>query len=230
MPVSLVLTGQTRSHLCAPETAEALGVFIHKDVVAPFRALQSEAATHGFDLQIISGFRSFEDQRSIWNRKALGQLAVLDSGAQPLDIQKLTPKELVLAIMRWSAVPGASRHHWGTDLDVFDANTKPEDYEIEMIPEEVEGDGMFAPMHDWLDGHMGAFGFFRPYDLDRGGVACERWHLSYAPISEVYQSEFSVSVMEETIRATEIELKDTLLAHLDELYARFVDNTSRMDV
>ena len=30
---------------------------------------------------------------------------------------------------------------------------------------------------------MHAFGFFRPYTTDRGGVAPEPWHLSYAPVA-----------------------------------------------
>ncbi|NIM47861.1 MAG: D-alanyl-D-alanine carboxypeptidase family protein, partial [Gemmatimonadales bacterium] len=86
--------------------------------------------------------------------------------------------------LRWSALPGASRHHWGTDLDVYDLAARPEGYEVELIPEEVDAGGMFGPLHEWLDGRIAAdaaFGFFRPYERDRQGVAPERWHLSYAP-------------------------------------------------
>ncbi|MEE8192443.1 MAG: M15 family metallopeptidase, partial [Gemmatimonadales bacterium] len=116
------LTGQTEEHLCSAEDAELLGVPVHRDVVMPLHQLRDAAGKAGFDLQMLSGFRSFEQQLSIWNRKALGKLAVLDSNAVPLDIEKLSEKELVFAILRWSALPGASRHHWGTDLDVYDAN------------------------------------------------------------------------------------------------------------
>jgi len=230
MPFPFFLTGQTRDHLCSPDDAEIFGVYIHCDVVTPFRKLQAQALRQGFDLQILSGFRSFEDQLSIWNRKADGKLAVLDSNAQPLDIDKMSKKELVMAILRWSALPGTSRHHWGTDLDVFDAKARPQGYDIECIPEEVEGSGMFAPLHDWLDQHMTDFGFFRPYDCDRGGVACERWHLSFAPISEINQNQFTVDLMEETVRKADIRLKQTLLENLEEIRTRFVDNTCRMDV
>ncbi len=128
------LTGHTEDHLCAPSDAVSLGSRTHRDVVEPFRSLQNDARREGFDLQILSGFRSFAHQLSIWNRKASGQLAVLDSDAAPLDIRTLTERDLVFAILRWSALPGASRHHWGTDLDVFDAAAKPDGYEIELIP------------------------------------------------------------------------------------------------
>ena len=33
----------------------------------------------------------------------------------------LAPDALIETILLWSALPGGSRHHWGTDVDVFDA-------------------------------------------------------------------------------------------------------------
>lgn len=121
---------------------------------------------------MLSGFRSFEQQLLIWNRKATGQRAVLDSQARPLDIARLSDRELVFAILRWSALPGASRHHWGTDIDVYDEAARPEGYEVDLVPDEVNPGGMFGPLHAWLDDRIltgTSFGFYRPYDLDRGG-------------------------------------------------------------
>ncbi|PIE01943.1 MAG: peptidase [Acidobacteria bacterium] len=224
---SLILTGQTEEHLCQPDEKNALAKPIHKEALNAFMELRKDAAKQGFDLQIDSGFRSFEQQLSIWNRKATGQLAVLDSQAVPLDITKLTEEELIFSILRWSALPGASRHHWGTDIDVSDANATPEGYEIEQIPEEVNDDGMFGPLHRWLDEQMAAnksHGFFRPYDADRNGVAPERWHLSYQPVSEEYISLLTVDLLHETLSHADIELKSTLLDKLDEIYDRFVLN------
>ncbi len=225
-----MLTGRTESHLCDPADAEALGASMHRDVVEPFRRLRDVAARSGFALEILSGFRGFERQLSIWNRKAQGELAVLDSAAVPLDIRTLSERELVFAILRWSALPGASRHHWGTELDVFDAAARPEGYAVELIPEEVDPGGMFGPLHDWLDTRIAAgtsFGFFRPYDRDRGGVAPERWHLSCAPVAASFVEGLSADVLRDTVRAAELRLKDTVLAHLDEIFERFVVNTGR---
>lgn len=223
------LVGQTEVHLCTTAEAERVGSRIHMEAVEPFTRLRAAAAREGFELTILSGYRDFAKQLSIWNRKARGELPVLDSAARPLDIATLTPEELVFAILRWSALPGASRHHWGTDIDVYDAAAKPRDYEVELIPAEVERGGMFAPLHEWLDARMAedaAFGFYRPYDADRGGVAPERWHLSYAPVAAVYTRLLTPEVLRRTITAADMLLKDVVLEHLDEIYERFVINVS----
>ena len=117
---------------------------------------------------------------------------MLDSQRDAPGHRQLTERELVFAILRWSALPGASRHHWGTDLDVFDAAARPEGYEIELIPEEVDPGGMFGPLHDWLDEQDRRIGrpsgSSGPYDLDRDGVAPERWHLSCGPVAGVLRA------------------------------------------
>ena len=40
----------------------------------------------------------------------------------------LEPKKAISEIIRFSTVPGTSRHHWGTDIDIIDGN----------FPDEVE--------------------------------------------------------------------------------------------
>jgi LAS superfamily LD-carboxypeptidase LdcB len=224
------LTGQTDAHLCSAADADLLGARVHRDVVQPFLELKAAARQAGFDLAILSGFRDFDRQLSIWNRKATGQQAVLDSNAEPLDIGKLSEKELAFAILRWSALPGASRHHWGTDLDVFDAAARPEGYEIELIPEEVNSGGMFGPLHDWL-GEMlaagSACGFFRPYESDRNGVAPERWHLSHALVASSFERQLTLRTVRDTIQTADIALKAAILESLDEIFERFVTNICR---
>lgn len=229
-PSPAALTGRTERHLCSVTEAAAYGARIHRDVAEPFTRLRQAARDAGFDLRILSGFRSFARQRSIWNRKATGRLPVLDSDARPLEITRLTSRDLALAILRWSALPGASRHHWGTDLDVYDQAARPRGYEIELVPAEVNAGGMFGPLHAWLDERIGAgeaFGFFRPYDRDRGGVAPERWHLSHAPVAATFERRLTPAVLREAVRGAGLALEETVLAHLDELYARFVVNTRR---
>lgn len=192
--------------------------------------LRDAARAAGFDLSILSGYRSFDEQLSIWNRKASGLLAVLDSEARPLDITKLSDEQLVFAILRWSALPGASRHHWGTDVDIYDMAARPAGYEVQLIPDEVDKGGMFGPLHEWLDRRIAsrsAFGFFRPYDIDRNGVAPERWHLSYAPVALEYTRLLTPELLAETIRHADMLLKDTVLAQLDAIYERFVINANQ---
>ena len=227
LPANLV--GQSETHLCSAREADALGARVHRDAVDSFAKLREAAASEGFDLAIFSGFRSFERQLSIWNRKATGQLAVLDSQARPLDINRLGARDLVFAILRWSALPGASRHHWGTDLDVYDRSARPEGYEVELIPAEVDAGGMFAPLHEWLDQRIAtdtSFGFFRPYDRDRQGVAPERWHLSFAPLASEYLRLLTIGLLRETLGRADLALKNVVLGNLPEIYERFVINAA----
>src|SRR5215213_8030771 len=137
-----ILLGRSDAHLTSLGDVASLGVRMHLDALGAFLDLRAAAASAGFDIAVISAFRSFDQQLSIWNRKATGVLPVLDSLARPLDIARLSEEDLVFSILRWSALPGASRHHWGTDLDVYDQAAKPEEYEVELIPAEVDAGGM----------------------------------------------------------------------------------------
>ncbi|MEP7382401.1 MAG: M15 family metallopeptidase [Gemmatimonadota bacterium] len=227
LPASTVLVGQSDAHLCTAAAAQEAGCRMHAEVVDDFLALREAARVEGFDLRVHSSFRDFERQRSIWNRKALGRLAVLDSAARPIDIAQLSGRDLVVAIMRWSALPGASRHHWGTDLDVYDAASTPAGYELQLIPAEVDSGGMHGALHEWLDGRIAsgnAWGFYRPYDHDRGGVAPERWHLSHAPIASAYLAALTPELLRGAIGAGDVQLADVVLGELDDLYQRFVTN------
>lgn len=202
-----------------------LGPPVHNAIVAPFQALQADAANAGFDLQIVSGFRSFERQRRIWNAKARGERPLLDSKGCAVSHAELDSNALIDCIMRWSALPGASRHHWGSDIDVFDAAAVPEDYNVQLTPAEVEAGGPFARLHEWLDdrlAHGAGYGFFRPYAHDLGGIAPERWHLSYAPLSARCQSLHDEKLLRQVLAGQELELSDTVLARLPDLYRRYV--------
>ncbi|MBK7832893.1 MAG: M15 family metallopeptidase [Gemmatimonadetes bacterium] len=233
MPLSSAVlasvVGQGEAHLCDEGEATSLGARLHREAAAPFVALRDAALDAGFALHPLSGFRSFDRQLSIWNRKVRGELAVLDSEGRPLDHAMLDGRALVRAILRWSALPGASRHHWGSDVDVYDAASTPDGYEVQLLPAEVEAGGMHAPLHEWLDVRIAtgtAFGFYRPYDRDRGGVAPERWHLSYAPIAADYARVLTPTLLQDTIAGADMLLKDVVLEQLDEIYERFVINVS----
>ncbi|MCB1676577.1 MAG: M15 family metallopeptidase [Halioglobus sp.] len=179
------MSGLDESHLVAVGDGQRL----REAVAAPFTALRDDARRAGFDLAIASGYRSYHRQLAIWNAKATGARAVHDDDGRTLDLARLAPAQRLHAILRFSAIPGTSRHHWGTDLDVYDAAAVPPGYAVQLSPREVAAGGIFGPLHHWLDQRMAAgrsHGFFRPYGVDRGGVAPERWHLSYAPLAVRY--------------------------------------------
>ncbi|MGK0500125.1 MAG: LAS superfamily LD-carboxypeptidase LdcB [Oceanicoccus sp.] len=202
-----------------------LGFSVHRDIVEPFMLLRTAAQAAGFELAIASGYRDFERQLAIWNAKASGQRTVLDSDGEPLDLSELDPWEQVQAILRWSALPGASRHHWGTDIDVYDKAAVAGGYSVQLTDQEVFGDGPFAPLHGWLDRQIADTAccfFFRPYQTDTGGIAPERWHLSYRPLAEQYQSAMSIASLHNFISEQPIKLKNVLLAHVEEIFFRFI--------
>ncbi|MEP5566739.1 MAG: M15 family metallopeptidase [Halioglobus sp.] len=183
-PLSVAqLTGRDESHLLTLSDGHRL----HPQAAAAFAGLQEDASAAGFELAIASSFRSYERQLAIFNGKACCQRSVHNDEGQVVDMASLDAAGKLAAIFRFSALPGASRHHWGTDLDVYDLAAMPQGYQLKLSPEEVAPDGMFGPLHDWLDRRMAkseSHGFYRPYAQDHGGVAVERWHLSFAPMSE----------------------------------------------
>ena len=215
------LTGRSRSHL--RELREPACV-LHRQVVSAFLTLRAAAAADGIDLVAFSGFRDFDRQLGIWNGKFRGERPMQDREGRPLDVSQLTPAQKVEAILWWSALPGASRHHWGTDFDVMDAAAKPPGYKLRVVPAEYLAGGIFHGLTRWLDAHMHAFGFFRPYTTDRGGVAPEPWHLSYAPVAEAALQQFSVAGLREVLAGAEIEGRDEVLAALERNFTQYVVN------
>ena len=218
-----ILLGKTVEHLVPLEGTK---YFVHKQMLLDFLRLQKEAELAGFDLQIISAFRDYDRQLTIWNAKARGERVLLDDQERPLDYSKLSPTEIIFAILRWSAIPGCSRHHWGTDIDVFDGKTQRPEM-VKLIPSECINNGPSAALHDWLDARMmqdSAFGFFRPYNTDRGGVSPERWHLSYYPLSRRFLETYTFTIFKNNLESSQIHLKDVLLDNIEEIYQRFLLN------
>src|SRR3990170_4438580 len=207
----LELTGQARTHvvdLSEPHCA------LHYEAVASFLAMRDAAKQHGIDLTPRSSFRDFQAQIGIWNRKWAGERPIYDRQGALLDRRQLSDTEALDAILCWSAIPGGSRHHWGSDVDVIDAAAVPPGYNVGLLPSEYASDGMFARLTQWLDANMRRFGFYRPYQTDRGGVSPEPWHLSYAPVSQAALESLSLSTLRRVLDASSIAGKPQVLARL----------------
>lgn len=198
---------------------------VHRDLVAPLRQLADAAGNAGFELAIASGYRSFERQLAIWNAKASGQRPLLDERGRALRADALSEVERLYAILRWSALPGASRHHWGTDLDVYDRSALAPGEPLALTCAETETGGPFAPFHRWLDAFLLSPdnpGFYRPYDRERGGVAPEPWHLSYGPAADVFARALTPSLLHAELVSANLALKPLVLERLPELFERYV--------
>lgn len=215
----LELTGRARTHiveLIQPPCA------LHYEAAASFLAMREAALREGIDLAARSSFRDFDTQLAIWNRKWAGERPLYDRQGRLLERQQLTDAQVIDAILCWSAIPGGSRHHWGSDVDVTDAASVPPGYAIQLVPSEYALNGIFGRLSAWLDATMQHFGFFRPYRTDRGGVSPEPWHLSYAPVSQPALESLSLSMLRQVLEASAIAGKPYVLARLPEIYTRFM--------
>lgn len=172
------ITGRARTHVkqfsdprfaAIPEVGEA------------FLVMRHAALKDGFDMLPFSTFRDYKTQLRIWNGKFSGKKPLFDIGGNVRDLSLLTSSEVIDCILNWSALPGGSRHQWGTEIEVVDAAAMPHGYKPKLLPEEVNAGGIFHPLHCWLDENISKYGFFRPYKFFNGGMYPEPWHLSYAP-------------------------------------------------
>ncbi|MEZ9596813.1 M15 family metallopeptidase [Shewanella sp. 10N.261.52.F9] len=210
------LYGLDEQHL-----VDYLGHQLEANTAVAFASLQQAALADEIDLQICSGFRNFDRQMLIWNAKATGKRAVLDNNSKPLTIEKLTSKELIDAILIWSAIPGLSRHHWGTDIDVFDGNMISKQ-NLQLVSEEYALGGPCFKLSQWLDGNAQKYGFYRPFQPGLSGVSPEAWHLSYFPIAETYLRDFDINAVSDILKSSTVKLREPILAQIDKLTAEYV--------
>lgn len=148
------------------------GLFLHPEALEAFLKMRAQAKEEGINLQIISAFRSYNHQKWIWNSKFTGEQ--LSGGKNMLETY---PDHLqrVEGILKYSAMPGTSRHHWGTDIDLNRLSTK------------YFHEGRGKKEYQWLKENAGAFGFCQPYTPGRNdGYNEEPWHWSYMPLAKKY--------------------------------------------
>ena len=205
----------------------SLEVPLHREIIGPVKRLKAAAYDHGFDLCLASGYRSYQKQLQIWNEKAQGIRSVLDINEVKLEVHMLSKLELMHAILRWTALPGASRHHWGTDFDIYDAAAVDENSPLELTRAETQEGGPFAEMYRWLKTYLSSqHDFFRPYEIELNGVAPEPWHISYRPLAQNYLSQLNLQQISFVINQHSIQLKDEVLENLESIFNRYVKNIS----
>lgn len=219
-PTPALLTGFEQHHL-----QFAMGTHLLLPPVAlAFTQLANAMARDGITLQIASAWRSFERQAAIWQAKCEGRRPVYNIADQPIIISDLSGLSKLEAIMLFSALPGASRHHWGTEIDVFDSAAIPANYALKLHTAEYEETGPFYKLAKWLKHHAADFGFFLPYRDYQGGVAAEPWHLSYRPLATICQQHFTLPLLQTLLVQHPIAEQQTVLDQLPYLYNRFITN------
>jgi hypothetical protein len=133
-----------------------------------------------------TGVRDFSRQAGIVDTELKKTLTATSSES---DIEKA-----ILKVMETRSMPGFSRHHWGTDMDLVSAERTDWDPTT----------GRFRHLIPFLQEHAFRFGFFHPYTAGytrTGGQPAqagfptpaalhyleEPWHVSYWPIANVLQ-------------------------------------------
>lgn len=156
-----------------PKYTDGAGYYLRRDAYESFRRMWDAAAADEIRLTIISATRNFDRQKQIWEAKWTGRRKI-ENGANAAE-KYPDPRVRALKILEYSSMPGTSRHHWGTDIDLNDLDN----YTFEH--------GQGRQVYEWLQAHAAEYGYCQPYTAKGPhrpeGYNEEKWHWSYAPVS-----------------------------------------------
>jgi LAS superfamily LD-carboxypeptidase LdcB len=157
------------------------GMVLRRETLLAFKKMWDAARKDGISLTIISSTRTFDAQKAIWENKW-----------SKLRTQIKEPKDRALKILEYSSMPGTSRHHWGTDIDLNDLN------DASFI-----AGGPHAKMYAWMQKHAAEYGFCQPYTAkneDRpNGYNEEKWHWSYRPLADALLNQYEQNINDDMI-------------------------------
>lgn len=160
-------------------------VYLLRETLDAFLAMKSAAKKDGINLKVASATRNFNYQRDMWNAEWTGETLIRGE-----NFAKNFPNgpDRFRKILEYTAVPGTSRHHWGTDIDINGAS--PLYFEIEKGVQE----------YLWLVKNAPKFGFCQTYrarEVDRRtGYNEEKWHWTYLPLSRPLAEEYKNLITE----------------------------------
>lgn len=150
-------------------------IYIVEEVYEAFKEMAKLAAKDSIDLKIISAIRTFDYQKKLWENKWTGKTKVQ---GHKLNIRIKDHFQRAKKILEYTAPPGFSRHHWGTDIDI---NSVEDEYF-----ETAEGNKVY----DWLQKNAAKFGFCQTYNAHESrhykGFKEEKWHWSYSKLSNPF--------------------------------------------
>ncbi len=168
--------------------ANRQGMFLRREAMKALIEMHAAAEKEGLQLVVLSATRTFSHQKRIWENKWHG-ISLLHGDILATDIDD--PVERSREILRFSAMPGTSRHHWGTDVD------------LNSLQNSYFEHGRGKLLYQWLKANAADFGFCQPYTAHGkkrvGGYDEERWHWSYKPLASVFYHAFAEQVSYEDI-------------------------------
>lgn len=148
---------------------------LQPEVIEAFGKMRRAAAGAGIALTIISGRRNYEQQKVIWVNKW-----------NKLQSRGIHGVDAVEHILRYSSMPGTSRHHWGTDIDIN--SLEPAYFTTAKGAKELA----------WLRANAHNYGFaevYSPRTTGRStGYQPEPWHWSYMPLASSYLTQYKQKI------------------------------------
>ena len=153
VPASYMTEHQRPLH-CECEDLVSIGLdmfgreqLLERRAAAQWQTMAAKAAADGIVLLAVSGFRSFDYQRQIIERKLSAGLTI----------------EQIICV---SALPGFSEHHTGRAIDIGTTDSEP-------LTEGFEK----TPAFEWMKRKGQDFGFQMTYPRDNPfGIIYEPWH------------------------------------------------------
>ena len=149
-------------------------IYLRKEAYDAFKRMREAALKDGVTLTILSATRNFDAQKAIWERK----------WKRP-QYEGKTDVERIVDILKFSSMPGTSRHHWGTDIDLN--SLEPAYF--------TTGKGLM--IYQWLCVHAADYGYFQTYTSKkdgRSGYEEEAWHWSYMPLAGPMLKEYNRTI------------------------------------
>jgi len=175
-------------------------LYLHKEVYNAFQKMYLEAKKEDINLKIVSGTRSFYEQKYIWENKWK-------------KYKSIKPLDRALKILEYSSMPSTSRHHWGTDIDLNNLNNS------------YFENGKGKKEYNWLVNHANNFGFYQVYtnkENGRTGYNLEKWHWSYLPLAKGYLNYYKNNIIYKDIK----DFKGSELAKDIKIITRYVNGIS----
>ncbi|MGC1473717.1 MAG: D-alanyl-D-alanine carboxypeptidase family protein [Psychroserpens sp.] len=191
------------------------GFKLRKQAYDAFVKLSAEALKSDINIQVVSSYRNFSHQNRIWERK---YKQYTNRGLSGIDS--------IIKIIDYSTIPGTSRHHWGTDLDLIDGNVKqPKNV---LNPAHFENSGCFSSFKTWMDVNASDFGFYLVYTNteQRKGFKYEPWHYSYQPLSKSYLSAYRKFNLKDIVTSEKLMGSD----HFSEAFITTYYNENILDI
>ncbi|WP_405251719.1 M15 family metallopeptidase [Dokdonia sp. Asnod3-C12] len=163
----------------APLLTKTSAYRLRPEAAVAYEEMKSAALLEGIKFQVVSSYRDYNHQNRIWERK---YKRFRESG--------LNPTAAIEKIIEYSTIPGTSRHHWGTDIDIVDGTPKVSGGLL--VPSKFHGNGPFCKFKEWMDNNANTYGFYLVYtdDQNRKGFNYEPWHYSFKSLSLDYLNKY----------------------------------------